>query len=131
MEEQETGPIGRFMDSVSALLATLLTIGRTRLELLTVELQLEVRRIAAIILWAVIAACASAMALMLAGLAVIVVFWDSHRVLAAIGVSAAFLATALTAVLVLRARIREKPPLLQGTLAELARDAERLGESRQ
>ena len=44
----QQGPIGRLLRSASELLATVLAIGRTRLELLSVELQLELRRVAVI-----------------------------------------------------------------------------------
>lgn len=126
MDEQARGPVGRLIDSASACLATLLTIGRTRLELLTVELQLEVRRLVELALLAFIAVCASSVALVMAGISIIAVFWDDHRVLTASLVAGAYLAAALTAVVVLRAKIRRKPPMLQGTLAELARDSEHL-----
>ena len=127
MAEQETGPIGRLIGSLSALLASLLAIGRTRLELFSVELQLELQRLAALALWALVALCASVIAAVLLGLSISIVFWDSHRILAALLVTGAFLLAAVLAVLVLRARIRSKPPILAGTLAELARDLERLG----
>ena len=127
MAEQETGPIGRLIGSLSALLASLLAIGRTRLELFSVELQLELQRLAALALWALVALCASVIAAVLLGLSIIIVFWDSHRILAALLVTGAFLLAAVLAVLVRRARIRSKPPILAGTLAELARDLERLG----
>jgi len=127
MDEQARGPVGRFIDSASACLATILDIGRTRLELLTVELQLELRRIAELAVWSFIVVCASSVALVMAGIAIIAVFWDEHRVLAASLVAGVYLATALAAAVVLRAKLRRKAPMLQGTLAELARDSERLG----
>lgn len=127
MDERARGPLGRFMGSLSTLLATVLGIGRTRLELFAVEVQLELRRLAGLLLWGFIAACASFMALLAGGLFIIIAFWDSHRVLAAGLVAGVYVAGALIAVLVLRAKIRSKPPMFQGTLAELARDSERLG----
>ncbi|CAG0944888.1 hypothetical protein GPROT2_02901 [Gammaproteobacteria bacterium] len=129
MDEQARGPIARFIGSVSAFLATILTIGRTRLELFTVELQLEVRRLAELALWAFIAVCAASVAFVMAGVAIIVTFWDDNRELAAFLVAAVYFATALAAVIILRAKLRRKPPMLHGTLAELARDSERLDRS--
>lgn len=129
MDEQARGPIARLIDSASAFLATILAIGRSRLELFTVELQLEVRRVAELALWAFIAVSAASVACVMAGVAIIVTFWDDHRVLAALLVAAVYFATALTAVIILRGKLRRKPPMLQGTLAELGRDSERLDRS--
>ena len=58
----------------------------------------------------------------LTALAVIFVFWDTHRVVASVAVTATFFLIALIAGLVLRAKIRGKPPLLDATRAELAKD---------
>ena len=65
-------------------------------------------------------------ALTLGGLTLILVFWDTHRVLAAFLVTAGFAAIALAATLVLVRRARRKPRLLQNTLSELAADYRRL-----
>jgi len=56
------------------------------------------------------------------------IFWDTHRVLASIIVTAVFFAVAVTAALVLRTKIRNKPRLLGGTLAELAKDRASLAD---
>jgi uncharacterized membrane protein YqjE len=59
---------------------------------------------------------------------VIIYFWDAARLATAIDVTAFF---ALAAVLTgwrLAAALREKPAFLAGTLAELDKDAQRLGE---
>ena len=120
------GPAGHLLGSLGRLLATAVTIGRTRLELLTVEVQLEVQRTAAILLWALAALFAAGVAVLLAGVTVVIVFWDSHRVLAAVIVTGAFIAVALLAAAILAYKIRTKPPLLEGTLAELASDRARL-----
>lgn len=124
--ESPDGPVSRLFASVSNLLATLLTIGRTRLELLSVELQLEVRRIAELLVLAFLTLFAAGVGLMLAGLAVILIFWDTHRVLAAVLVTGTFVGIAAVSALILAYKIRTKPRLLEGTLAELAADSQRL-----
>ena len=63
--------------SLGNLLGTLIGIIHTRLELLTTELQEEVRQVGAILIWAFIAAFAAMMALFLGALAVIFIFWDT------------------------------------------------------
>jgi len=122
----QRGPIGRLLRSASELLATVLAIGRTRLELLSVELQLELRRIAVLAALGFVALFAASIGLVMAGAAVIIAFWDTHRVLAALGVTAGFFALGLAAVVALVRQLRRGPRLLAGTLGELQRDVDNL-----
>lgn len=124
--QPEAGPIRRLFGSATNLLATILALGRTRLELLSVEVQLEIRRVAELAVWLLVALHATILALVMLALWVIALFWDSHRLLAVGAVAGFFLVTAVVAALVLAYKIRVKPPLLHGTLSELARDSERL-----
>jgi uncharacterized membrane protein YqjE len=112
--------------SLTNLVATVVGIVQTRLELLTTELQEEVHRVAELLVWTIIALLAAAMGLFLAALAIIFAFWDTHRMLASVLVTASFFAIALVAILVLQAKVRAKPPMLDATLAELAKDREHL-----
>jgi uncharacterized membrane protein YqjE len=120
------GPIGGLFHSLARLLATAVGIAQTRLELLTTELQEEVHRVAEIMVWSAIALLSAGVGLFLLGLAVIVVFWDTHRVIASVAVTAVFFSVTAIALLVLRAKVRGKPPLLDATLAELKKDRETL-----
>jgi uncharacterized membrane protein YqjE len=114
-------PVAGLFQSLNHLLATFVAIVHTRLELLTTELQEEVRQVGGILLWAFVAAFAVMMSLFLAALAVIFVFWDTHRVVASVAV-----VVAVVAGLMLRHKLSTKPPLLDDTLAELARDRDQL-----
>lgn len=120
------GPIRRLFGSAANALATILALGRTRLELLTIEVQLEIRRVAEIAVWLMIALHAAILALVMLGFWIIVLFWDSHRLFVTGIVAGCFALVALFASLMLARRIRVKPPMLQGTLSELERDAKRL-----
>jgi uncharacterized membrane protein YqjE len=122
------GPIASLLRSLRKLLATAIAIGHTRLELLSTELQREIHEAAEILLWAAIALFAAGISLFLLAILVVFVFWDTHRVLAAIGVTAVFLAIAASAGLVLRVKIRNRPRLLGGTLTELEKDRASLAE---
>ena len=120
--EPPRGPISGLFRSLAQLLATAVGIAQTRLELLSTELQEEVHRVAEIMWWAAVALLAAAVGLFLLALAVVFVFWDTHRVLASIGVTSVFFLIAAIAGLVLAAKIRGKPPVLDATLAELKKD---------
>jgi len=114
--------------SLTNLFATLVTLAQTRLELLTTELQEEVQRAAGLIVWAFVALLAGMIGLILGGLTIVFVYWDTHRVLAALLVTASFFAFALVAVLVLVAKVNSRPRFLDATLTELARDSKSLAD---
>lgn len=124
--EETPRPVHGLFQSLNNFLATLVAIVHTRLELLTTELQEEVRQVGAILLWAFIAAFAAMMGLFLVALAVIFVFWDTHRLAASVGMIGMFIAVAVVAGLVLRHKLVTKAPLLDDTLAELAKDRDQL-----
>ena len=124
--EREPGPIGSLLRSLAKLAATFVGVAHTRLELFTTELQQEMHRVAEIMVWTVIALLAAGIGLFLAALVIVFVFWDTHRVLASIVVTSVFFLIAVVALVVLRVKIKSRPPLLEGTLAELATDASSL-----
>ena len=120
------GLTGGLFQSLSGFVASLVALTHTRLQLFTTELQEEVQRAAQLLVWAFIALFAAMLALFLGALTVIFVFWDTHRLLAALLMTAVLLGIAIAAALVLRAKIRAKPPMLDNTLAELAKDRDQL-----
>ncbi len=132
MHQTESGkpgdpaPVAGLFHSLNSFIATLVAIGHTRLQLLTTELQEEVREVGLILVWSFIALFAAMMALFLGALTVIFVFWDSHRLLAALLMTGAFLLIAAIAGFLLMRRLAAKPPLLDDTLAELAKDRDQL-----
>jgi uncharacterized membrane protein YqjE len=120
--EEPAGPVSGLFRSLANLLATAVAIAQTRLELLSTELQEEVHHAAGILVWIAIAVLAAGIGLFTLTLLVVFIFWDTHRVLAAVVMTSAFFVIAAAAALVLRAKIRSKPRLLDATLAELSRD---------
>ena len=125
-EEREPGPIGTLFRSIANLAATFVAIAHTRIELLTTELQQEMHRVAAIMVWTVIAVFAAGIGLFMAALMIVFIFWDTHRVLASVLVTSGFFVIVACALIVLRTKIKNRPPILEGTLAELASDADHL-----
>jgi len=122
-------PASGLFRSLSNLLATIIAFAQTRLELLTTELQEEIHRAAGMLVWGFIALLSAGVGLVFVGVTIIVAFWDSQRVLAAILVTSAFVALAAIAAVVLVVKIRSKPRLLDATRTELEKDREQL-ESR-
>lgn len=118
--------MSRLLASAGNLLAGLVDVGRTRLELLATEVQEEIRRTAILLALGFVALFAGGVAMLLAGLTVIFAFWDTHRVLVASLVTLVFAAGAALAGLALVQRVKAHPGLLPDTLAELRRDGDTL-----
>jgi uncharacterized membrane protein YqjE len=103
--------------------ADLLDLGRTRLELATIELQEGAQRVFGYLAWAVAAAVLALFALGLVVLFVLVLFWDTHRLPAIGGMAVLFALGCAFAAMKLRAGLAARPPMLPATLAELRKDA--------
>lgn len=108
--------------SLKQLVATVVALVHTRLELFTTELQEEVQRAAGLVLWAFIALLAAGVGLFFVGITIIIAFWEGERLLAAILVTSGFLAIAAICVVIVLVKFRNKPPLLSATRAELGKD---------
>ena len=112
--------------SLRRTLATLIELGRTRLELVSVEIEEQIEFAAGVLLWSIAAIFFGSLAVLVLALTVVIAFWDTHRLLVAGLVTGGFAAIAVIAVLLVRARIANRPRLLAATLGELKRDASSL-----
>lgn len=101
---------------------TILAMARTRLALAAVEVQEEAQRLLGYVAWALFAAFLGAGAFMLVALFVIVLFWDTHRLLAIGGMAGVFALAAVAILLQVRARFASRPPMMAATLEELNKD---------
>jgi len=126
--KSSNGPISSLLQSLTQLVATLVTMAQTRLELLTTELQEEIQRAASMLLWAFVALFTAGMGLFMLALVIIFACWDTHRILASVLVTLVFFGIAAFAVMYLRKQINSRPRMLDATLSELARDRQRLDE---
>ncbi|MDH4166418.1 MAG: phage holin family protein [Gammaproteobacteria bacterium] len=117
---------GGLFDSLRALIATLVAMAHTRVELFGTELEEEVRRVVALLLGGVLVLALASVALVFSGLVVIAAYWDTHRVAATAGVAIGFMVLAAVSYLVVRERTRRRSRLLSSTLDELERDLELL-----
>jgi uncharacterized membrane protein YqjE len=127
---REQGPVHNLFRSGANLLATMLAIAQTRLELLTTELQEEVHRAAEILMLMLVVLVAAGLGLFMTALVIIFVLWDTHRLLASVMTTGFFFVIALLAGVVLRAKIKSKPRMLDATIAELAKDRQMLARRR-
>jgi len=118
------------IDSVKRMLATLLMMARTRLELATTEISEELNSLAMILLWALVAIFFAGLAMLALGALVVIALWDAYRLWAAGGVVIVFALIAAFSAWRMRAAIVSRPRLLAATIAELRRDGEALGGDR-
>lgn len=121
-----TGHATGLFRSLNAFIGTFVGLAHTRLQLITTELQEEVRQVGRLLVWSFVSLFAAMMGLFLGALTIIFAFWDTHRILASILMTASFFVIALVSGLILRANLKAKPPMLDATLAELAKDREML-----
>ena len=113
--------------AVRGLFAALLEALRTRLDLATVELEIHLRALLRLLVWAVGAVACAMLALAFGVAALVVALWSTHRMLALLGGSLVFVAlTVLFGWLSARA-LRREPELLEGSLDQLQEDQRRAG----
>ena len=115
------------MGSLRRAVAHLIELAHTRLELLSVEMEARLLNSRHVMLWSVVALFSVSLTMLMLSVTVLIVFWDTHRLLAAGAITAFFALMAVSAALVVRHRVRERPRLLAATISELSRDAASLG----
>ena len=116
--------------SLRQMLATLVALLETRLELVSVEVEEQLQRGQSLLLWSIAALFLGSLAILMLAVTVIIAFWDSHRLLVAGLVTAFFAVAAVVATLVARQLLRTRPRFLESTIAELRRDSAALGGDR-
>ncbi|MDA8107113.1 MAG: phage holin family protein [Betaproteobacteria bacterium] len=114
------------LGSLRELARTLVAFAETRTRLAGGELEEQALRWYEIAVWTLLALFFFGLAAVLAVLLVVLLFWDGHRVLAAALLTAAFGGAGALALALVRKRLRERPGFFAATLAELAKDRERL-----
>jgi uncharacterized membrane protein YqjE len=113
-------------ESLKQVVSTLLSIAQTRLELLANELNEERLRFEQTLLYASIALLFFGLSIMLLTVFVVVVFWDSQRLLALGSLAGLFFIAGLLMSLAVRNLARKKPKLFSASLAELSNDRDQL-----
>jgi uncharacterized membrane protein YqjE len=114
------------IDSAKSLLATLLAMGQTRLEMFSTEIEEQREWLTAMLAWTLIALFCAALAVLLTTLLVVVIYWDSHRLLAiGIMIVVFILATAISWRIVWNMK-HKKPKIFTSSISEISKDREML-----
>lgn len=114
-------PSAPVSETLGRLGASLLALGRIRLELFALDLQEEKERLAALLFWSVLSALLGGLALVFVALTVTVALWDSHRLAALAACSVVFLAGLSYGLWRLR-RLGNAPSPFAASVAELRAD---------
>ena len=115
------------LGSLRELARTLLSFAETRTRLAAAELEEQAVRLVEILIWIAAALFLFGVALLFLSVLIVLLFWDSNRLLAAGLLAVLYLGAGTTAALVARARQRERPMFLAATLAEREQDRDRIG----
>lgn len=129
--EERSSSKGGLLDSVKTLVATLLAMGQTRLELLSNDIEEERAWLTSMMVWILIALFFAALVVILATLLVVVVFWDTNRLLALSIMIGIFVVGTGIAWRVVFNMSRSKPRLFSASLAEMSKDLDQLAPPRE
>ncbi len=116
--------------AVGRIATTLVAMVQTRLELASVEMEEQSQRWLGYLLMSMLALFLAAIAIVMCALFVIILFWDTHRIGAVLGLAAVFALSALAVGLKVRSGMKAQPALLSATIGELRKDLEFLSAER-
>jgi uncharacterized membrane protein YqjE len=103
-------------------LPLLLSMISTRVELAAIDAEAHVQSTFVAMMVTLVAVILALIAFAFVGVAIIVLFWDTHRVAATIGVMAAYASVAVGAALLARSAWKSRPSAFAATLHELELD---------
>ncbi len=112
--------------SLKTLALTLVGVVQTRLELLSTDVAEERARLTAILISALVALFCLGIGVALLATLIVVVFWETHRILTLTLLTALFLAAGAGLWGLAMHKLRSKPRLFAASISELAKDREQL-----
>jgi uncharacterized membrane protein YqjE len=118
--------VNGLLSSLKKLVATLVAVGQTRLQLLAGEVHAESQRVTQLLALGAAAVFFFAGGVLLLTLLVIVVFWDSNRLLAIAAITLFYFAIGSGFALAARRSAAAGSRLFEASLAELRKDCDRL-----
>ena len=114
------------MGVIRGLFASALEAVKTRLDLAAVEVEIYLLRIVQMLVWVVAAIACGLLALAFGLVAVIVALWDTHRIAGLLGGTLLFVVLAILFGSIGARTLRNRSPILEGTLRQLEHDHRRV-----
>jgi uncharacterized membrane protein YqjE len=126
MSSSGDGDATSLMGRIRSLVASLIEIVETRLELFGTDVELQAGRLRSMALLLLAGLLFLALAMVFVSVLVIAACWDTYRLTAIAGVVAVHLAAGIGCLLGLRRLVRSGPKPFDATIAELRQDLARL-----
>lgn len=117
--------VGLF-DSLKALTASVVDVVQTRLSLLALDIAEERAHLTRLALLTLVALFCAGLGMAMLAMLVVVIFWDTHRLLALATVSGVFLAAGVALAVFTLRQSRNRLRLFESSLAEFAKDLHHL-----
>lgn len=114
------------LDSLTVLAGSLVSIARTRLELLSIDLEEDRIHLLSVVLLSLAALFSLVVGVVLVAILLVVIFWESHRLLVLGSLAVFFLVTGLVACGFAVHKTKTKPRLFTASLLELFKDNQQL-----
>ena len=114
------------LSSIKNLAATGASIAQTRLELLSVDVQIARSKFISLLVMIVCALFFLFFGLVMLSLLIVIYSWESDRILALSLLTSGFIAIGLILAILIMRSLRTMPKLFEASIAELAKDREEL-----
>lgn len=114
------------LSSIKNIVATGASIAQTRLELLSVDVQIARSKFISLLVMIVCALFFLFFGLVMLSLLIVIYSWESNRILALGLITCAFITIGLILVLLVMQSLRTMPKLFEASIAEFAKDREEL-----
>lgn len=126
MADPNTAAPSGVLGPLRSLLSSALALAQTYIELAGVEVREEKERLRQAVVLVILAAIGLATGLLMLSALVVVLFWDSHRLLVLALLTLVYFAIGIGAIAILRRRLADQPQPFGATVAELEKDRQRL-----
>jgi uncharacterized membrane protein YqjE len=112
--------------SIKVCFSTWIDLLRTRIEIISTELEEAKERLEQLVLLAVVSIFCISFGLLLLTLFVVLLFWDTYRLPVLGGFAVLYLGIGIAAVLSMKKKAKETPKIFSTTMAELAKDRDHI-----
>jgi uncharacterized membrane protein YqjE len=129
MPETTPGESRGLIESLKALVATLVAIAHTRLDLLASDLEEEREHLLSLMVLALVGLFFLGIGVVLAAMLLVAAFWDTHRLLVLGLLAGTCLAAGMAAWALAMRKARTKPKLFSASMSELLKDRQQLTRS--
>jgi len=116
------------LSSIKGLAATGASIAQTRLELLSIDVQIARSKFISLLVMIVCALFFLFFGLVMLALLIVIYSWEADRMMALALLTAAFLSIGIVLALLITQSLRTMPKLFEASIAELAKDREALSK---